>query len=288
MKILAIGDFHGKFPTKLRKRIKKENPDLIISIGDYFPFSQRELFFKHSYGKQTETWEVVGKKKMKEFIKKDLKKGEEILKKVNKLPFPVFSVIGNLDYARFTDCFDTKTIAWQKGKVWKWEIQDFFSPIIKKYKNIKRFDYKFVKFGGVVFIGGYGHTFPGHVKSKNYKRYRKKLEKFFKRFKKENKQRKLIFVFHNMPYNCKLDIIRDKEADKRAKGEHYGSKLTRRIINKYKPVLGIGGHMHENQGKCKIGRTTVINTGDAERGRAVIIDFDEKKGRIKNIRFIKK
>jgi len=288
MKILAIGDFHGKFPQKLRKRIKKEKPDLIVSIGDYFPFSQRKLFFKHSYGQPTELWEVIGKKKVKELIKKDLKKGEEVLKKLDKINFPVFSVVGNLDHTRIADCFDTKTISWQKGKIWKWEVQNFFSPIIKKYKNIKRFDYKFVKFKNLIFIGGYGHTFPGHIKSKNYQGYRKKLDKLFKKFKKENKEKRVIFVFHNMPYNCKLDIIKEKEAHERIRGKHYGSKLTRRIIDKYKPVLGIGGHMHENQGKCKMGRTTVINTGAAYENKAVIIDFDEKKGRIKEIKFIKK
>ncbi len=56
MRILAIGDFHGKFSAKLENRIKREKPDLIISVGDYFPFSQRKLFFKHSYGKPTEVW----------------------------------------------------------------------------------------------------------------------------------------------------------------------------------------------------------------------------------------
>jgi Icc-related predicted phosphoesterase len=288
MKILAIGDFHGKFPMKLRKRIKKENPDLIISIGDYFPFFNRKLFFKYSYATDIRLWEILGKKKVKTGILKDLKKGKIVLNILNKMPIKVFSVIGNMDYTRMHDCYDVGKTLWKKAKIWKWEMQNFFSPIIKKYKNIKMFEYKAVKFGDVVFIGGYGHTFPGHVKSKNYKKYKKKLDKLFKKFRKENKNKKVIFVFHNMPYNCKLDVIRDKEADERAKGKHYGSKLIRRIINKYRPVLGIGGHMHENQGKCKIGKTTVINTGDAERGKAAIIDFDEKKGRIKNIKFIKK
>ena len=80
VKILAIGDFHGKFPVKLRKKIEKEKPDLIVSVGDYMPFSLRKEFFEYSYGKEKELWEVVGKKKYKEAILKDLKKGEEVLK----------------------------------------------------------------------------------------------------------------------------------------------------------------------------------------------------------------
>jgi hypothetical protein len=35
VKILAIGDFHGKFPEKLKKIIKKEKINLIVSVGDY-------------------------------------------------------------------------------------------------------------------------------------------------------------------------------------------------------------------------------------------------------------
>ncbi len=33
MKILAIGDFHGKFPVELKKLVKEV--DLILSVGDY-------------------------------------------------------------------------------------------------------------------------------------------------------------------------------------------------------------------------------------------------------------
>ena len=45
--------------------------------------------------------------------------------------------------------------------------------------------------------------------------------------------------------------------------------------------------MHENQGRCKIGKTLVINPGAAQNGKAAIIDFDEKKGEVKRVRFIK-
>ena len=43
MKLLAIGDFHGKFPKKLRNKIKSENPDLILSLGDFIPFSYSKI-----------------------------------------------------------------------------------------------------------------------------------------------------------------------------------------------------------------------------------------------------
>jgi len=278
MRILAIGDFHGKFPVKLQKLAK--GVDLVISVGDYCSFTNRDLFFEYSYHKDTDLWEAVGKKKVKEGILKDLKSGENILKKLNVLKVPVLTVIGNTDYTRVHDTFDVSSGTSRK---WKWGAQDFFKPMIKKYGNVRRFDYGSAQIEGLNFIGAYGHTFPGIVKSRNYKKYRAILEKLFKKFQKKD----IIFVSHNMPYDCKLDKIRDKNAPMVVRGKHYGSKLIRRIINKYQPILAIGGHMHENQGKCKIGKTLVVNPGAAVDGRAAIIEFDEGRGKVKSVRFVK-
>ena len=278
MKILAIGDFHGKFPAKLQKLAKRI--DLVLCTGDYCSFTDRDLFFKYSYHKDTNLWEAIGKKKVKEGILKDLKSGESILKKLNSLKVPVLTVIGNIDYTRTHDTFDLSS---GTGRKWKWEAQDFFSKIIKKYKNVRRFDYDSVKFGELNFIGAYGHTFPGQVKSKAYKKHRAILEKLFAKFQKRN----IIFVSHNMPYDCMLDKVRSKHAPEVIRGKHYGSKLIRRVIDKHQPVLAIGGHMHENQGKCKIGKTLVVNPGAAVDGKGAIIDFNVKKGKIKSVKFVK-
>lgn len=263
MKILAIGDFHGKFPEKLQKLADKV--DLVVSVGDFCPFSLRKEFFKYSYRKNIEVWEVIGKNKMKKETKKDLKAGEKILQQLNKLKTKVITVTGNLDYGKWPDAYDYKP-------KWKWPKQDFFTPIVKKYKNIKCFDYSFVKFNNLIFIGMARSTFPGYVKSKNYKKQRKVLENLFKRFKKE----KIIFVTHNVPYKTKLDKIKSKEISKKQKRKHYGSKLVKRIIEKYQPVLNICGHMHENQGKDKIKKTLIVNAGAAQDGKAAMIDIDKK------------
>ena len=63
MKILAIGDFHGKFPRKFEKLIKREKIDLVVSNGDFFPFIYRDLWFKHCYHTDVDLWEVIGRKK---------------------------------------------------------------------------------------------------------------------------------------------------------------------------------------------------------------------------------
>src|SRR3989344_1038750 len=99
IRILAIGDFHGKFNLeKFEKLIKKEKIDFVISVGDYPPFHYRKLWFKHCYGTDVELWEIIGKKKYNELVTKDLNYGESVLKKLDKLSVPVFSVLGNIDW----------------------------------------------------------------------------------------------------------------------------------------------------------------------------------------------
>jgi len=276
MKILIIGDFHGKFPKKLQREAKKV--DLVVSLGDYCPFSLRKEFFKYAYRKQNkEMWEFIGKKKVKEKTLKDLKKGESILRGLNKLHVPIFTITGNLDYAKWEDLYDRTS----KTK-WDWPTQDFFSRIVKKFKNIKVFDYSFIKFKGLVFVGIARSTFPGKVKSKSYKRYRAKLERIFKKFKDE----KIILVSHNVPYG-KLDNFKSKEIDEKLKRKHYGSKLARKIADKHQPILLLAGHIHENQGQARLGKTIVVNSGAAHDGKAAIIEIDDKKGKIKSIKFLK-
>jgi len=282
MKILSIGDFHGRFPAKLQKLAK--GVDLIISVGDYMPWRLKKIFFEKCFATDLELWEIVGKKKYKESHSGDLKDSEKILEKLNLFKVPVVTTVGNYDTPEFNDTFDRKGL-WRGG--WKWAAQDFFSPLLKKYSHIKRIDYRAIRIGELVIIGGYGHSFPGRVKSKAYRKSRVKLDKLFKKYSKENREGKVIFAFHNMPYNCKLDKIRDPEADPLVFGKHYGNKLTRRIIDKYPPAICVGGHLHENQGRCKIGKSLVINTGGAFEGKCCVIDFDETKGKVKSVKFVK-
>jgi len=60
---------------------------------------------------------------------------------------------------------------------------------------------------------------------------------------------------------------------------HVGSTATRQVIEKYKPLLGLHGHIHESRGFVKIGRTLCINPG-SEYGegilRGAVINVDEK------------
>jgi len=280
MKILATGDFHGTFPKKFEKIIKREKIELVVSNGDFQPFLYRDLWFKHCYASDKNLWDVIGKEKYKKLILRDLKETEKALRKLNDLPVPVITVLGNVDSTRTNDVYDLKKPTGKK--YWALDYQDFFSPLLKKYPHIQRFDYSYFAFGDYVFIGMNGGSNIGKVKSKAYRKSRRVLDKLFRKFKKENKERKIIFVSHNSPYNSKLDLV-GKKAHAKVAGKHIGSKLMRRIIDKYNPLLTISGHIHESKGMQKLGRTMCVNPGSAHEGQGAIIELNGKKVKVKLI-----
>lgn len=59
-----------------------------------------------------------------------------------------------------------------------------------------------------------------------------------------------------------------------------GSSAVRETLEKYKPMVGLHGHIHESRGIYKLGRTICINPG-SEYGqgilRGAIVDLEEKK-----------
>lgn len=99
--------------------------------------------------------------------------------------------------------------------------------------------------------------------------------------------RNCIFNFHCPPYDSSIDLA--PELDQTLKpilvaGSvrmiPVGSKSVRQSIEKYQPLVGLHGHIHESRGETKIMRTLCVNPG-SEYGegilRGVIIDL-EKEG----------
>jgi hypothetical protein len=81
----------------------------------------------------------------------------------------------------------------------------------------------------------------------------------------------VIFDSHNVPFNTKLDTIVNQKSP--SNGLHYGSIITREIVEKYQPPVCISGHMHEHFGKDNIGKTVCINSGYGSRPN-VLLDID--------------
>jgi Icc-related predicted phosphoesterase len=78
--------------------------------------------------------------------------------------------------------------------------------------------------------------------------------------------------FHDPPFNSGLDTAPqlDEEFKVKKAGAHellgpVGSKSVREVIEKYQPLLGMHGHIHESVGYREIGRTLCVNPGSEYR-----------------------
>jgi len=75
-----------------------------------------------------------------------------------------------------------------------------------------------------------------------------------------------IFNLHVPPFDSRLDDA--PELDEKLQIKYAGTKLVpvgstavRKAVEKYQPLLGLHGHIHESKGNCKIGRTLCLNPG---------------------------
>jgi Icc-related predicted phosphoesterase len=96
-----------------------------------------------------------------------------------------------------------------------------------------------------------------------------------------------VFNLHVPPYDTNLDIAPELDANLTPKLSltggfkmvPVGSKAVRKAIEKYQPLLGLHGHIHESRSAQKIGRTLCINPG-SEYGegvlRGVVLEFSKK------------
>ncbi|MEM3886378.1 MAG: metallophosphoesterase [Candidatus Methanomethylicia archaeon] len=110
----------------------------------------------------------------------------------------------------------------------------------------------------------------------------KHLEKLISKLKAPEKS---IFNFHCPPYGTHLDLAPKLTKDLKpiiiaglVEYEHVGSKSIKKIIEKYKPILGLHGHIHESGGFDYIGKTLILNPGsEYSEGvlKAYIIELDK-------------
>jgi len=93
-----------------------------------------------------------------------------------------------------------------------------------------------------------------------------------------------VFNLHAPPYDTRLDDA--PELDKELRPTYSASKLVpvgstavRAAIEKYQPLLGLHGHIHESKGSCKIGRTLCLNPGSLYTDgilQGFLIEIDKK------------
>jgi uncharacterized protein len=100
-----------------------------------------------------------------------------------------------------------------------------------------------------------------------------------------------IFNFHVPPYDSIIDLGPKLGYDMQMKMTvgglemvPVGSKSCRTVIEKYQPLLGLHGHLHESRGTARIGKTPCLNPGSEYQDgilRGAVIDIDDRRKKVK-------
>jgi Icc-related predicted phosphoesterase len=277
MKILAIGDFHGKFPEKLRKLAKEV--DVILSVGDFADTSElRKIEFKHwEEVKKKSIQKVIGKERYTKLLKQQSSSQQGILETLSKFKKPIFVIYGNSDLLdKEAEKFSVSGLKSQCKKL-----------------DIKLLKKDLTKFNNLTIAGfsGYrGAMSKKMTKASLYQKikvfyYNKKWNRKLNVLSKQIKETKnVIFLAHDVPYGY-FDKINNKESP--LNNQRIGDKFLTDFIQKSQPELFLCGHMHEYQGIKKLGKTKIIEVGPAYEGKGVIIDFNEEKGKVRTIKFVR-
>ncbi len=282
MKLLVVGDLHGQKP-----KIHFNDFDAIIAPGDLCSDRATKYIFRNLRKQRknpeykTEWWDEIGRQKAKQILDGAFKDGRRILEFLNSFGKPVYLIPGNHDQTGF------KEYEWPRYRENKWP------KLIKGLENLNDVHFRKKSIEGFDIIG-YGIVSGPEIpqykedearltkkelrdKIRDYKENKGKLISLF-----EKSKNPVIFMPHNVPFKTSLDKITNKESPKY--GYHYGSVIAKELVEKYKPLLCIGGHMHEHFGKQRLGKTTVINAGFGAKVNT-LIDLDEEKGKIRSIKF---
>ena len=102
-----------------------------------------------------------------------------------------------------------------------------------------------------------------------------------------------VFNFHCPPYDTGIDAGPKLDEDLRmtsgaggAEMQPVGSTACRAAIERYQPLLGLHGHLHESRGVHKLGRTTCLNPGsEYNEGilRGALVEL--RKGKLRSHQF---
>ncbi len=76
---------------------------------------------------------------------------------------------------------------------------------------------------------------------------------------------KTILITHSPPYGV-LDEV--------GGGIHAGSKSIRKIMEEKKPLILLCGHIHDQEGKKKVGETTVVNVPQGSRHSGILLELN--------------
>lgn len=257
MKILAIGDPHGDL--KKIKKIPLKNVDLILLTGD---LGKSDLARKSFF--ESEERKKKGLPELEEDVDYIKESTMEIYDSTIKLLTylskfaPIYTIIGNVWSSDAPIKRDEK-----KYKICLPHLHED----IKKLKNFSLVKNVVRRFSGLRV--GFLEYFVDNCWIKEFE---EKDEKRIKNAKKDTEKAKRvlkrfsndldILLCHQPPYKI-LDKINFPGAPESHQGKHAGSKVILDYIKKYQPKYVFCGHIHEAEGKAKIGKTEIYNLGQA-------------------------
>jgi len=151
---------------------------------------------------------------------------------------------------------------------------------------IKEYDDRGVVYplGQVISIAGHEAISLAHTNPTPWDTPREADERHLARMIEEEVSRlkdpqKAIFNFHCPPYGTRLDLAPELDKDLRPvtvagqiSFKPVGSRAVRDSILKYKPMLGLHGHIHESYGAERLGDTVILNPG-SEYGEGILRGF---------------
>jgi len=235
MKILAIGDPHGK-----TSNLPKENFDLIITTGDLGDATlAREFYFNNLKLRQKGLSEIsltkTNEKKIENQTQESTKK---ILKNLSKLA-PTYTLEGNVEIDKINSLNKKKNISIVKNQL----------RVIKEIR---------IGFLDYFLDTSWAKEFKPKDKEalEKARKETKKATKILKRFKNLD-----ILVCHQPPYKILDKVSKKYNPPKNWIGKNAGSKLILDFIKNQKPKTVLCGHIHECKGKKIIGKTIVYNLG---------------------------
>lgn len=223
MKILVLGDPHGKLPPGLTGIIKRNKVELIVCVGDLHPTPKNPNSLDQ-WNKSRDKLEKLFRKVMKDLFLINL---------------PIILLRGNMNLGG-------------KPKKYFDELCDRYGFIRGRTRKVKIKDEKFILFDMI-------YEEHSTLNLNQFVKNRMKANHYKKRKLSRSLEYNSILISHVPPYGI-LDVVHNKYTN--FKNKHVGSKIIQEEVFKTPPKLVLFGHIHESKGKKKIGKTLFINCGE--------------------------
>ncbi len=256
MKILAIGDPHGDL-AKI-KRIPIKGVDIILVTGDLGKAdAARKRFFENIQRKKDGLPELKEDAKYLRYVHYEIHDSTlNILNYLSRFA-PVYTIQGNVGIPTASKVKEEKEkhgviLPATREKMKK-------MPNVHLVKNsLRLIDGLRIGFLEFYTDNSWVREFKRYDYMKKAKKQTDRARRVLKRFSDLD-----IFVCHQPPYGF-LDKVSGKHgAPKDWQGKHAGGRAILDYIRKNQPPYVLCGHIHEGEGRAKIGKSQVYNLGVA-------------------------